>query len=162
LSKRTNIIQLKHKDIPKLRDKLLKKQKGICPICKKEIISPVLDHQHKRRINGTGQIRAVICRSCNVLLGKVENNCVRYGVQQDELPFILMNMSKFLKKEHLPYIHPSEIQKPPKLKKSSYNKLKKAATDIRKFPEYPKSGKLTKTLSRLFKKYNIHPEFYKR
>jgi len=37
---------------------------------------PVLDHDH-----GTGAIRATLHRSCNALLGKVENNAARFGVK---------------------------------------------------------------------------------
>jgi hypothetical protein len=35
----------------------------------------VLDHDH-----ATGAIRATLHRSCNALLGKIENNYKRYGV----------------------------------------------------------------------------------
>ena len=49
----------------------------------------------------------------------------------------------------------------PKLKKSSYNKLKKLYSGKAKFPEFPKSGKLSKKLEELFSKYNLVPDFYK-
>lgn len=159
---RKRIIKLRYKDIPKLREKILKEQNSICPICERKIISPVLDHQHKKKIGGTGLCRQVICSQCNVLLGKVENNCIRYNVSQNELPKVLENMAKYLRKDHLPYMHPSESKKIPKLKKSSYNKLKKAVNGAQKIPEYPKSKKLTKQLKILFDKYKIIPEFYKR
>jgi len=156
------IKQLRHKDIPILRERLLKKQNYICPICGETINKPALDHQHKRKINGSGLVRGVLCKNCNVLLGKMENNCTRYGVQQKDLPDVLVNMSEYLRRKHLPYYHPSESKKPPKLKKASYNKLKKHVDGKQKMPPYPKSKKLTKQLKTLFDKYGIKPEFYKK
>lgn len=153
-------MQLKNKDLLPLRKKLEKKQNNLCLICEKELSSPVLDHQHKKRIKGTGLIRGVLCRQCNVMLGKVENNCVRYSIKQNELPFILRNMANYLERKHLPYIHPSEAPKQKKLKKSSYKKLAKIIGDEQKVPDYPKSGKLTKSLKKLYLKYGVRPEFY--
>jgi hypothetical protein len=149
--------QLSWADVESIRSILSHEQQGICPICKKKLNNPCLDHQHTKKVKGSGQIRGVICRSCNVLLGKIENNCARYSVSQQELPKVLHNMAKYLEKEHLPYLHPSEAPKPKKLKKSSYNKLKALST---KCPTYPRSGKLTKALERLYAEYEIEPEFY--
>lgn len=156
------IKQLRQKDLPALREQILQQQDYICPICGKDINDPCVDHSHTKRTKGTGQIRGVVCRACNVLIAKVENNCVRYGVDQNDLPDVLRNMADYLESEHLPILHPSETPKPPILKKSSYNKLKKQYNGRAKFPEYPKSGQLTKELSKLFQRYNIEPEFYKR
>lgn len=150
-------------DISTLRDTLSQKQGGFCLICKRKLNAPCLDHNHKKRIKGSGQIRGVLCRSCNVMLGKIENNCVRYSISQEELPEILRSMACYLERPHLPYIHPSDAPKTPKLKKSSYNKLKKIMKDApsrKKCPEYPKSGKLTKPLEALYKEFQLEPEFY--
>lgn len=54
------------KEIPAVREKLLKRQKGICPICKDQIKDPCLDHDHT-----TGAVRGVLCRNCNRVEGKV-------------------------------------------------------------------------------------------
>jgi hypothetical protein len=153
--------QLKSTEIPKLREKLLEKQNGICPICKRDIKDACLDHSHTKRIKGTGFIRGVLCRTCNVFIAKSENNCARYGIAQNDLPTILRSCAIYLERPHHPYIHPSERPKERKLKKSSYNKLRKSYSGKAKFPEYPKSGRLTKQLKQLFNKYNIEPEFYK-
>lgn len=160
--------QLKTKDIPKLRKHLLKKQKYICPICNKKIKKEdaVLDHHHKKKIGGTGKIRAVLCRTCNVFIAKIENNCKRYKITNEELPFVLENVKKYLTKTQLPYIHPSEAPQKKVLKKTSYNKLQKAYTGSAKFPLYRTKGNrniqiLTKQLEKLFIKYGIEPEFYK-
>lgn len=155
------LIQLKHSDIPKIRKELLEQQNGICPVCDKSINSPALDHSHTRKVKGSGLVRGVVCRSCNVLIAKVENNCVRYGVQKEELTQVLRNMADYLEQDDLPMIHPSEAPKPRQLKKSSYNKLKKQYNGKTKFPPYPKSKRLTKELERLFKKNDLNPEFYK-
>lgn len=59
-------------------------QGGKCALCGLPgvIKDPVLDHCHK-----TGAVRGTLHRSCNALLGKVENNAARFGVK---------NLSAFL------------------------------------------------------------------
>jgi len=64
-----------------VRQKLLVAQGGKCAICQGPVTTrqgqdAVLDHDHK-----TGAVRAVLHRSCNALLGKIENNQVRFGVK---------------------------------------------------------------------------------
>ena len=153
------------------RLELYNKQKGICLCCKKEIPfeKSVLDHQHKLLKddvigeNGVGLIRGVLCSQCNVWEGKIFNSFRRYGLHKFNIPLpdLLRNLSDYLEQENLPFIHPKELPKPKKLSKKNYNKLKKAYKDagIKKnqFPEYPKSKKLTKKLSLLFKEFNIEP-----
>lgn len=155
--------QLKQKEIKDVRQKILEEQNYICPICTNPIgeLDAMLDHEHKKRVGGTGLIRGVLCRSCNVFVGKIENNCKRYGFHIRHLPRALRRISKYLKKDHLPLRHPSERKKGPKLKKDSYNRLMKAYCGMARFPEYPKSGKLTVKLKELFNLYGIKPEFYK-
>lgn len=63
------------------RNQFMITQGSKCAICQGPITSkpgqdPVLDHDHK-----TGAIRAVLHRSCNALLGKLENNQARFGVR---------------------------------------------------------------------------------
>jgi hypothetical protein len=161
--------QLKSTDVPKLRNFLLKKHHGLCQICDKVIGEgeAVLDHHHKKKVGGTGLVRGVLCRTCNVFLAKSENNCKRYKIQPHDLPRVLRNMADFLERKQLPYIHPSEAPKKQILKKSSYNKLRKAYKGRAKFPTYRTNKKdkpvqgLTKQLDKLFKEYGISPEFYK-
>lgn len=76
-----------HRDSNKLKAKahLLKKKYGLshdeyiykrklqkekCPICKCEIGIGAVDHNHS-----TGQIRNILCRKCNLILGSIE----KYG-----------------------------------------------------------------------------------
>ena len=155
------IKRISHKELKQLREKLLQEQEFTCPICQKVIENPVVDHHHTKRIGGTGRIRAVLCRTCNVLLAKMENNSIRYCVSQEELPSVLRKMADYLEAPQLGILHPTERPKKPKLKKSSYNKLIKEVANQQKVPKYPKSGNLTKPLEKLFKKFQIEPEFYK-
>jgi hypothetical protein len=152
---------LKQSDIKPLRDKLLKRQNGLCALCGHEVDNPCLDHSHKKN-GGTGLVRSVICRGENALLGKIENNARRNKITN--LIIFLRDAANYLEKEHTEYIHPTEI-KLKKLKKSSYNKVEKyfngyGINGKGKFPEYPKSGKLTVRLGKAFKKSGIKPEFY--
>lgn len=48
---------------------MLKNQKGLCAICKKDITEKnFVDHDHV-----TGKIRGLLCMKCNISLGHVEN-----------------------------------------------------------------------------------------
>ena len=109
-----------------LKEQLLSKS-NICALCECEIAKPVLDHQHmtsKEIIgqNGAGLVRGVLCNNCNQMLGKIESNSKRFQIK--DLPKFLKNVSKYLVKDNLPYIHSNETKrlKTP-LKKSEYNKM---------------------------------------
>jgi len=158
------IKQLQAKDIKPLRKHILKKQNGVCWICEKYPDRPTLDHHHIKKIKGTGQVRGVLCSNCNIFLAKSENNCVRYGIDRDNLPTILRKIADYLEKPQYPYIHPSEAPKSPKLQKNSFKKIAKlysAKYPNRKELWYPKSGKLTKLLKSVYEEFNIEPEFLK-
>jgi Autographiviridae endonuclease VII len=70
--------RLKTTEVKPTRDGMYLAQAGRCAICKFHIVrgEDVLDHDH-----ATGAVRAVLHRSCNALLGKVENNYRRHGVK---------------------------------------------------------------------------------
>ena len=51
----------------------------------------------------------------------------------------------------------SEVPKAPTVSKRNYNKLKRVYSGKKKFPEYPKSKKLTLALQVLFEEYQIEP-----
>ena len=153
---------LMFKEIPILRENILKHQNGICTICGNPPTRPVLDHSHKKRIGGSSLCRGVLCANCNSYLGVIENRAQRYGFQQDKLVSILMKIAGYLSQDHYQYIHPTERPKSPKLRKDSYNKLLKLIKKSKvntKVPTY--TGNCTKPLMELFKKYKIVPEFYK-
>lgn len=148
--KEINWIQLKE-----LRKELIQKQENMCPICGRLLVKPVLDHHHTKRIGGSGRIRQVICATCNVFLGKIENNCKRFCIQNDILPFVLRNIADYLERKQTEYLHPSE-RVFEKLKKSDYNKIKKYYFEMfpkrKKMIEYPKSGKMNKKFKEILNK----------
>ena len=81
--------KLKAKEIADYRAQQLAEQKCKCALCN-EPIEPgkaVLDHDHK-----TGQIRAVLHRGCNALLGHIENNAARNFITQSRLRAICENL----------------------------------------------------------------------
>lgn len=61
-------MRLKPTEVKDYRLKILKKQKGICPLCETEIKEgqDTLDHCHD-----TGHVRRVLCRNCNQIEGRV-------------------------------------------------------------------------------------------
>lgn len=165
----TKYIQLKTKDIPKYRDKIIKEQKGLCAICKKVLPKTgggvSLDHQHKRKsdeigLNGGGLIRGVLCRDCNVFEGKIWNNSKRYG-KFKTLPQFLRNLADYLEKDNYPYIHPKEAPPIKKVSKRQYNKLVKAYGQqnklTAKLPVFPEKRKPSQKLLKLFERFDISP-----
>lgn len=170
--------QLKNSDIKSLRKHILKKQNGRCWICGCKPKTACLDHHHKKRIKGTGLIRGVLCSPCNVFIAKIENNASRYGIANNELPDMIRKVADYFEKKHYPYIHPSEADKPKNVMKKSINKLvakfkskypNKKLPEILIFKEYTKGKKkgkekrkrLTVGLERLYKEFELKPEFYK-
>ena len=161
--------QLKQSELKPLREKLHKEQDNTCPVLKIkcDISEMVIDHQHKRvddpiGVNGDGLVRGCIHNQANVIEGKITNTYKRYGLHKFmPLPELLRSLADYLEQDNLPYIHPSEKAKDKKLKKSSYNTLRKAYKGKARFPPYPKSGKLTVPLANLFERFNVLPDFYK-
>jgi len=164
MQKNKDLKFLKNSDIKKVREELLISQNGICPLCGKEIKDPVLDHQHKRKSdkvgeNGNGLVRGVLCRSCNAVEGKIINSMKRYlgNISKEETIEFLQNLIEYYKKEPYNLVHPSEWTEP-KISKRQYNKLKKEYEKSgrkKKFPDFPKSGKITKELKKLSEEFEI-------
>jgi len=162
-----NLTQLKTKDIPKVRSELLENQNNCCAICGESITDKSgvsLDHQHKLKSDipgpdGAGLIRGVLDRKCNVLEGKIWNAMTRYiqpKCVQERISF-LQSLIDYYERGTYDLIHPNEAPKLPDVSKKNYNKLKKIYDGKKRFPEYPKSKKLTLGLQILFEKYNIKP-----
>lgn len=145
------MIRLAQSDIKPLRDKLLKQQNYICPLCEHKIKNPALDHNHT-----TGKVRMVLCRECNRILGKIESNYHRYGMTDQQLKIMSPKVYDYLQIQ-TEYIHPTFKIKTVKLGKRDYNKLMKYWNQLypkRKKPEYPKSGNLTKEFETYMEKLN--------
>lgn len=163
--KLNKLTQLKHKEIKEYREKILKEQKGICPLTWTKIPEgkAALDHQHRLKSeelgkNGAGLIRGVLHLQANALEGKILYWYKRLGLtKMIDLPTFLRNLADYLEKKPYPIIHPTEA-KLKKLSKVCYNKLDKICKEKISFP---KSGKLTKKLKKLFKKYGVEITYRK-
>lgn len=71
---------------------LANKQGGKCALCLRRPSVPCLDHCHS-----DGVVRGVLCRGCNALLGKIENNAARNGLGKDtDLNTYLMRIPEYL------------------------------------------------------------------
>ena len=139
-----------------IRESFLKKS-CICPICNKEIVSPVLDHQHKKKVRGTGRIRNNICSNCNVFIAKTENNCTRFKIAQEELPEVLKNISEYFGAQQYNIIHYTDKESRPTLSKIQANKVLKYWEYLypgKKKLSYPKSGVLTKDWEEALKRFD--------
>ncbi len=83
--------RLTNSAIAPYRAALLQKQGGLCKLCKRRPKVPCLDHCHKE-----GVVRGVLCRGCNALLGKIENNSARNGLSGSALNTYLMSIPAYL------------------------------------------------------------------
>lgn len=131
---------------------------NICPVCKKTINKPVVDHEHSGRIFGTGRIRNNICSNCNVFIAKVENNCKRYGIMLEELPEVLNNISKYFTQQQYNILHYTEKLGKPFLSKTTANKILKYWEHLfggkKKKIKYPRSGIITKDWEEAILEFN--------
>lgn len=169
-------IPMKQQDIKKLRKKIWLENDRKCPVLGVEIpfSDTQLDHQHKTKQEEfsptKGVVRTTLDFRCNAILGKLENSIKRTGLDKREdfdLPTFLRNQADYFEQgayqdeEDNYFIHPREVPREPNVSKRNYNRLKKIyeadETKRRKFPEYPKSKKLTKPLQQLFEEYDIEP-----
>ncbi len=163
---------MKQKDIKPLKIKIWLQNDKKCPVLNKEIPieKMVLDHAHKNNneeySHNKGTIRTALDFRSNAVLGKLENSLKRTGLTKDpdfNISEFLRNAADYFERgayveDGRMFIHPSEVHKKPKISKQQYNILKKLVLkDSKKIPDFPKSKKLTKALSCLFKKYNISP-----
>lgn len=48
-------------------EQLLEEQGGMCKICREVLLKPEVDHDHV-----TGEVRGLLCRHCNVMVGWME------------------------------------------------------------------------------------------
>ncbi len=175
-------------ELAKIRRYFHAKQMHVCPVLKMkyETDEMVVDHAHTANARNLGKpeeaglIRAVIHRQANTMEGKITNSFIRCGLHKFDitLPEFLRNLADLIENPpmtKLKYVHPTEKEKPKKLKKNSVKKLLKLFKG--KYPnkktpavllfKKPKKGrtdkgkKMTKVLERLYKEFGIEPEFKK-
>jgi len=176
-----NYKELKQNELKPLRYKMWILNNKKCPVLDKEISfeKSVIDHAHKRNDEEYSPTKGVI-RECldfrvNSVLGKLENSLKRSGLlylEDFNISTFLRNAADYFEKgayideDGDMLIHPKEVKKLPKLSKRNYNRCKnlynkeifipKRKNQKKKvFPDYPKSGKPTKKLVELFKKFNV-------
>lgn len=156
-----------YNQLKNIRKKQWLKQGKKCAILKKGIPykDATMDHKHckgkKIGKEGAGCLRGVLDFRANSFEGKIANLYVRLGLSKlIDLPSLLRNTAEYIENPPMKplYIHPSEREKPKKLGKREYNKLKKYYLQIypkrKKIPEYPKSGKMTKEFEKMLKDMN--------
>ena len=104
----TDKIKLKYKDIRMIKIALTNNQNGICAICYRDLSKLksrdiCLDHNHD-----TGRIRAVLCRSCNAIEGKVHRMWIRYGLRKAEIDYknFLLALKEYAYYPETQFIHP--------------------------------------------------------
>lgn len=84
--------RLTYSQVPVVRARKLTEQQGVCALCGEAPEVPCLDHCHT-----DGHIRGVLCRGCNALLGKLENNRKRYGLgNETRFAKFLNNVAPYL------------------------------------------------------------------
>lgn len=166
------LIQMTDKMLKEYRAEESKKQKSICPVCKKKRMDCewTVDHQHKKKddengVNGNGMVRGVICFMCNSTEGRMLSKFKMSGLAA-QISYVdyLRNLADYLDQPVTNYIHPSEKPKAPKLSKQAFNKIKKLyAADFpkKKLLEFPKSGKATKLIKQLAEDYKIDKLYLK-
>lgn len=97
--------KLKTTEVAETRENLLLDQQNRCALCKMpcRMDQAVLDHDHK-----SGKIRATLHRTCNGLLGKIENYAQRFGLPN--LSAFLNGVDGYLQKhatDQTGLVHPS-------------------------------------------------------
>lgn len=122
-------MKLKTAQIAPVRQQLLAKQGRVCCVCNMriEVGQDVLDHCHSH-----GALRGVLHRSCNALLGVLENNRARYGLGDDtQFYAFLQGAGPYLAKHVVPqtkWLHPTFLTEDEKRLKRNATARKKRAT----------------------------------
>ena len=152
--------EMKQPEIKILKEKIWRLNDKQCPVLQREVPldKMVLDHIHKRKADlydvDKGTIRTALEFRVNAFFGKIENAYKRYGLKDE------MSLAELLRKgadylEEPPYtedgeyfIHPNEVPKRDKVKKSEFNRVKKYY-----FLIYPNRKKMIKKPTYVSKKW---------
>ena len=122
-------MRLSRRELPKFRNLQLDLQQGRCCLCDDVIDGDaVLDHDHD-----TGEIRGVLHRGCNALLGKIENNMTRNRVNMGRLAAFSNNLIDYLTADPCSeLLHPTFLT-PEERRMKAYKKKKKKAPGKKKY-----------------------------
>ncbi|EQB1521459.1 hypothetical protein APR64_09090 [Enterobacter hormaechei] len=95
---------MKRKDIPKYKQELFKKQKGVCPLSQlkiEDVNKAHLDHDHILEGPNAGRCRGLLIAQANVLEGRIKHQFKRSGLdgKVDYLTF-LKNLVLYLEKDY--------------------------------------------------------------
>jgi hypothetical protein len=146
-------IQLKASDIPIIRKQLVELQDGVCPLCGKHLVSPVVDHWHSRGNKGNSKVRSAICAGCNSLLGVIENHLPRYLVPYSDASSWLRNVANYLVSGTTNLIHPTERPRV-KLTKTEFKVFAEfVKSTLKKTIKYPAKGLLTIKQEEYYKQF---------
>lgn len=110
---------LTQREIKEYREKQLKRQRGICPLCKTDILveEATLDHCHD-----TGRVRQVLHRSCNSAEGRILALAGRRSRGEDP-DLWLRNLLRYWKKSYTSNpVHPAHGRKRPRRKRKKRSK----------------------------------------
>ena len=118
-------LQLKTKDIPVIKEKLLKKQKGLCLICKRDLYSLPSRERHLHHNHTTWKVVGVLCARCNRCEGKILSSYTRFtkkevNSKQDYLN-VLKGLVALQSKKETNYNYPPKKRRGKKHGKTTKN-----------------------------------------
>lgn len=104
-------VRVKDAQLVRIKKELMQKQNGVCPLCKRDMTrmppdNVVVDHDHT-----TGLIRAVLCRNCNGIEGKVKRLAIRCSNGKTYKNWII-RLANYYHQNREPqtnYIHPTHL-----------------------------------------------------
>lgn len=99
------------------KQRLFDQQKGVCPICKRELDTDVmknhLDHDHDLEGDNAGRVRGLLCNICNGWEGRVRHEFNRSGLVARGADYhtMLTNLLAYLGKDATKNnIHPDLVK----------------------------------------------------
>jgi hypothetical protein len=98
------------------KQKLFEMQKGICPVCGRDLNPDVqqnhLDHDHALDGPEAGRVRGLLCNLCNAAEGQMKHKFNRSGLKGQEVDYLewLENLLVYLRSDYKTNpIHPQYV-----------------------------------------------------
>ena len=94
------------KSAKELKERLYREQKGICPLCNRELDTAIeknhLDHDHQLDGEQAGRVRGLLCLYCNPLEGKLLNEFKRSGLNSRGVNYVryLRQLADYLEQDN--------------------------------------------------------------